>query len=215
MSCRDAFDTIVQIRVGPDKQLFSMHKKLVCDTSGFFRAALCGNFQESETQAIEMPEDDPEVFCYFQYWAYTGVIEHKPRGHFETPWHTVFGVYIFGEARCIPRLQNSAIDVLISKHEVSPRAPIDHYRHVYENTSDKSPVRKFLAEWAAYRGVLSKDWFHDRTIYPIDFTIDLSLALYERINEDTPLGLDFWELRSRYYVEVDSVSSSEGRNVWL
>ena len=184
-----------------------MHKKLLCDTSGFFRAALGGKFQEAENQAIDMPEDDAEVFCYFQYWAYTGVIEHRPRNRLQTPWRTVAGIYVFAEARCIPGLQNSAMDVLISKHEYTSRAPIDEYRYIYENTADRSPVRRFLAEWAAHRGFLSKDWFEDRTIYPIDFTIDLSLALYDRIHKDTFFSFDFWEDRSRYYVELAGAGS--------
>ena len=189
-----------------------MHKKLLCDTSGFFRAALNGNFQESQNQAIEMPEDDAEVFCYFQYWAYTGAIEQKPRNRLEIPWRILAGVYIFAEARCIPALQNAAIDVLISKHQAFPRAPIEEYGYIYENTAEKSPVRKFLAEWAAHRGCLSKDWFHDRTLYPIDFTIDLCLALYDRIQSRPNSAVDFWEVRSRYHVEVGVASSSEGRS---
>lgn len=190
-----------------------MHKKLLCDTSGFFRAALSGNFQESTNQAIEMVEDDPEVFCYFQYWAYTGVIEQKPHNRFEMSWRTIAGIYIFAEARCIPGLQNGAMDVLISKHECSARAPIDEYGYIYENTAETSPVRRFLAEWAAHRGFLSKDWFEDRTIYPIDFTIDLSLALYGRIQNNTSsANVDFWENRSRYYVEVAAASSGEGKS---
>lgn len=191
-----------------------MHKKLLCDTSGFFRAALSGNFQESKDQAIEMVEDDPEVFCYFQYWAYTGVIGRNPRERFEMAWQTIAGIYIFAEARCIFGLQNSAMDVLIRKHEASTRAPIDEYGYIYENTGETSPVRRFLAEWAAHRGFLAKDWFDDRTIYTIDFTIDLSLALYDRIQKNTsPANLkSFWENRSRYYVEVAAASSSEEKS---
>ena len=182
-----------------------MHKKLLCDTCGFFRAALGGRFLEAQNQAIDMPEDDPGVFCYFQYWAYTGVIEDQPR--YQTPWRTVAGIYAFAEARCIPGLQNSAMDLLIRKHEVVNQAPINEYRYIYENTAEKSPVRRFLAEWAAHKGYLAKGWFVDRTIFPIDFTINLSLALYERIETGTSSTLDFWEIRSRYHVEVAGASS--------
>lgn len=210
---RDAFDSIVQIKVGLQKQPFNMHKKLLCDTSGYFRAALNGNFQESKNQAIEMAEDSADVFCYFQYWAYTGVIEQKPRDSTEISWHTLAGIYIFAEARCIPALQNMAIDIFIGKHESSPRAPIEEYRYIYENTAEQSPVRRFLAEWAAHRGALSKDWFHDRTIYPTDFAIDLSLALYDRAQNKTTYDIGaFWSARSRYHIEVAVASSSEGKS---
>ena len=157
-----------------------------------------------------MAEDRADVFSYFQYWAYTGVIEQKPSDPSEISWHTLAGIYIFAEARFIPALQNMAIDILISKHESLLRAPIEELRYIYENTAEQSPVRRFLAERAAHRGNL-KDWFHDRTIYPTDFAIDLSLALYDRVQKKTShYSGDFWRARSRYHTEV-AVASSSGR----
>ena len=188
-----------------------MHKQLLCDTSGFFEAALNGNFKESKSQTIEMAEDDADVFHRFQYWAYTGVIEREPRNPSDISWHTLIDLYVFAEARCIPALQNTAIDVFIRKHESSPRAPIEEYRYIYENTAEKSPLRKFLAKWAAHRGSLSKDWFFDRSIYPVDFVIDLSLALYDRIQSNTTLhGGDFSRLRSEFHVDEVVASWGEG-----
>ena len=188
-----------------------MHKKLLCDTSGFFQAALNGNFKESTSQTIEMAEDDADVFHCFQYWAYTGVIEQEPRNHSDISWHTLIDLYIFAEVRCIPALQNTAINVLIRKHESSPRAPIEEYRYIYENTAEKSPLRKFLATWAAHRGSLSKDWFLKRTIYPVDFVIDLSLALYDRIQSNTAFfSGDFSRMRSEFHVDEVIASWDEG-----
>ena len=180
-----------------------MHKTLLCDTSSFFNAALNGKFRESRDQAIEMIEDDAEVFTHFQYWAYTGAIE--PKGREQMSWRTLIGIYIFAEARCIPALQNTVMDVLIIRHEDSPRAPIEEYRYLYENTAEKSPARRFIVDWAAHKGSLSKDWFLDRSIYSIDFVIDLSLALFDRINDKSIQ--DFWEVRSMYHVEENMTFS--------
>lgn len=96
-----------------------MHKKLLCDISGFFRAALNGNLQESKKQAIALRwlRTDAEVFRYFRYWAYTGDVEQKPRDPTVIPWHTLAGIDVFAEARCIPALQNVAMDILINKPE--------------------------------------------------------------------------------------------------
>ena len=187
-----------------------MHKRLLCETSSFFEAALNGNFKESKTQTIEMAEDDADVFHCFQYWAYTGAIEQEPRDHSAISWHTLIDLYIFAEVRCIPALQNSAMNVLIRKHESSSRAPIEEYRYIYENTANSSPLRKFVATWAAHRGSLSKDWFFDRTVFPLDFVIDLSLALYERIQSKTALySGDFSRMRSEFH--VDEVVASLGK----
>lgn len=188
-----------------------MHKQLLCDTSGFFEAALNGNFKESKSQTIEMAEDDADVFHRFQYWAYTGVIEQEPRNQSDISWHTLIDLYVFAEVRCIPALQNAAIDAVIRKHESSPRAPIEEYRYIYENTAEKSPLRRFLAKWAAHRGSLSKDWFFDRSIYPVDFVIDLSLALYDRIQSNTTFyGGDFLRMRSEFHVDEVVASWGEG-----
>lgn len=81
---------------------FYHSKKIFCVTSGFFGAALNGNFQESKKQAIEMAEDDVEGFGYFQYRH-----ETEPRDP-EMAWLTLAGNYIFAEVRCIPALQNMA-----------------------------------------------------------------------------------------------------------
>ena len=37
---------MVQIEVGPSKETFQMHKKLLCSVAAYFRAALEGNFKE-------------------------------------------------------------------------------------------------------------------------------------------------------------------------
>lgn len=83
---------------------------------------------------------------------------------------------------------------------------------MYDNTAEKSPVGRFLAGWAAHRGSLSRDWFQDRTIYPIDSTIDLSLALHHRCSTGTTYcSGDFWERRSRYHVDVAVAVASSSR----
>lgn len=160
-----------------------------------------------------MAEDDAEVFRHFQYWAYTGTLEQKPHDPTEISWHILIGIYVFAEARCIPILQNIAMDAIISKHESSMRAPIEEYRYIYDNTAESSPVRRFLVLWAAHRGSLRKDWFNDRTIYPIDFAIDISLALYDRIRFKANYSDgDFWKVRSLFHAEVVVPSSRERKS---
>ncbi|MCJ1461297.1 hypothetical protein MMC28_011679 [Mycoblastus sanguinarius] len=42
----DSFSTIARIIVGPEKQLFQIHKDLLCNVSTYFNAALNGQFKE-------------------------------------------------------------------------------------------------------------------------------------------------------------------------
>lgn len=98
------FILLSRSKMSPRNNFFNMHKKLLCDISGFFRAALNGILQESKNQAIAMAEDDAEVFRYLRYWAYTGDVEQKPRDPTVIPWHTLAGIDVFAEARCMAAL---------------------------------------------------------------------------------------------------------------
>lgn len=74
------YDSIVIVIVGPTEHHFDLHKGLLCSWSGFFKAALNGNFIETEG-TVKLPEQDPETFRYFVNWLYTGKLTgfHYPR----------------------------------------------------------------------------------------------------------------------------------------
>lgn len=90
---RELFDTIVHIAVGPKKELFRLHKGLLCSASPFFRAALEGKFVESKTQAIDMPEEDVVMFRYLQMWLYTDSFLEGGEEASAVPWHTLINIY--------------------------------------------------------------------------------------------------------------------------
>ncbi|KAI4248511.1 MAG: hypothetical protein L6R40_001073 [Gallowayella cf. fulva] len=71
------FDQIVTVLVGPDRERFSIHKRLICQYP-FFKTAYDGGFRESADSVVELPEHDPAIFRFFVYWLYTG----KLYGHF-------------------------------------------------------------------------------------------------------------------------------------
>ena len=45
-STRNIFDTIAQIEVGPGRNIFYVHKGLLCNIAPYFKAALEGGFRE-------------------------------------------------------------------------------------------------------------------------------------------------------------------------
>ncbi|KAK3498626.1 hypothetical protein B0T13DRAFT_271539 [Neurospora crassa] len=63
--------TIIPIRVGeaPQAQIFYVHKHILLKIE-YFEKALCGNFRESETQSIELSEEDPAIFHYLIAFLY-------------------------------------------------------------------------------------------------------------------------------------------------
>ncbi|KAF5628100.1 uncharacterized protein FTJAE_8975 [Fusarium tjaetaba] len=54
-----------------DRQ-FKTHRAVVCTQSPFFDKAMSGNFMESKSRSIELPEDDPDVVERFLEFLYTG-----------------------------------------------------------------------------------------------------------------------------------------------
>ena len=198
---RDAFDSIVQIVIGPEEKVFNFHKKLLCDTSTYFSAALTGNFKEGQDQKIDMIEEDVEVFRHFHYWVYTGLVIPGLREPRDIAWSVLASLYIFAEARGIPKLQNTAMDLLIRKQVLVNATPRQEIHRLYEYTSEKSPVRKWLVDSVAKHG--SADWLRkDQPRFPNEFFFDLAVALmqYDSWSGKVSLVSDFWEVRSKYHV---------------
>ena len=61
-----SFNGLIEVIVGPRKQVFPLHKEILCAVSSYFRSALEGSFVVGLTQKIELPEDDVIVFKYFR-----------------------------------------------------------------------------------------------------------------------------------------------------
>jgi len=54
---------IIPIRVGPHAETFPVHKDILTK-SEYFRKALDGQFREAGNQAIDLPEEDPDIFSF-------------------------------------------------------------------------------------------------------------------------------------------------------
>lgn len=67
---------IITLVVGYDRRLFACHQD-VLSLSPFFAAALKGNFYESESRRIELPDEEPEIFSSVLEYLYKG--DYYPR----------------------------------------------------------------------------------------------------------------------------------------
>ena len=63
---------MVKVIVGTTEEEFIVHKKLLCAASKFFEGALNGQFAESLSQEVKLPEDDPVLFECVCHWVYLG-----------------------------------------------------------------------------------------------------------------------------------------------
>ncbi|EGS17387.1 uncharacterized protein CTHT_0067120 [Thermochaetoides thermophila DSM 1495] len=67
---------IIPIHVGvpPNNATFYVHKHILLRCE-YFEKALCGDFKESEAQAIDLPEEDPALFHFLVAYLYEGKYE--------------------------------------------------------------------------------------------------------------------------------------------
>ncbi|THY70307.1 hypothetical protein D6C93_10538, partial [Aureobasidium pullulans] len=102
-----------QIIVGPpgSTQTFNIHKKLLCDSSAYFKAALNNGFAETTSQKIALDDEDPNIFHIFASWLYHPIIvlpsEDQEEEH-------LLKLYLFADKRGIVNLANDTITMLAS-----------------------------------------------------------------------------------------------------
>lgn len=145
---------IVQLVVGSDREIFSVHKKLLCSVSDFFDKALNGRFAKASSNQVELPEDTPFIVSYFIFWLYTRDLKfdmYQCGEDFGVS--TLINLYVFADAKRCNALKNEAMDTLqdglYSRHLVLHLYQVEF---VFEKTctNDESPVRCFLVEAIAH-----------------------------------------------------------------
>ncbi|CAI7671915.1 unnamed protein product [Penicillium bialowiezense] len=65
---------VCTVKVGPNKESFSIHEKLISSCSPFFDTALAGPWKEASEHSVKLPEDEPEIFTLYVRWLYSGQI---------------------------------------------------------------------------------------------------------------------------------------------
>lgn len=211
---RELFDAVVQVKVGPEKT-FIIHKGLLCNSAAYFKAAFEGGFKESQSQVLELPEDDPVMFSHFELWLYSGNILESHETVKDISWKVLTDLYFFGEAREIPSLQNEAIDICICKNIASRVTPTLQIKRVYENTPENSPLRRLFVDWMTYQSdPTDSEWFGDdrEDRYPKQFLFDLVVSLYRKGVGATSKITDFKAVRSEYHVPHPTMSIEQGEN---
>ena len=78
--CRLQDCASIAVKVGPESHsvTWNLPKDLLVHHSLFFSAALDGQFLESHSNSVSLPEDDPDTFKLFIQWLYLGSIPDHP-----------------------------------------------------------------------------------------------------------------------------------------
>lgn len=86
-----------------------IHKKLICDSSDFFKKAFTGNFQEGQKGIMEMPDDSPGSMPLFIDWLYRGVV---PVGDTEAHLYNLYDLYFMADKLCLVVLKDKTMDTI-------------------------------------------------------------------------------------------------------
>ncbi len=162
-----------------------------------------GEFKEAKDQVLRLPEDDPEMFTHFEFWLYTGSVLESHESAKDISYKILTDVYLFGEARGIPELQNEAINVYIDKIRADKMFTIEWLNRVYENTLDSSPLRKLLVDYVTFNVDLTKMSEKEQPLYPQQFLFDLVKSFCEHRIGTKERVTDFRAVRSNYHVHDD------------
>ena len=154
---------------------------------------------------IILNNQDADVVTRFIHWVYTKKIVKEGEAIKEVPWALIVDVYIFGEAKGIPGLQNACIDMAILKEESSKIVPGPAVvARLWQRSYSKSPLRWLLLHLFARNSDLAV-LIPANKPYPPDFLQGLVLMLYQMKEDGTAeKDVDLWKDRSRYYMRGET-----------
>lgn len=102
---------------------FGVHRDLVCHYSSCFRAALTDDFQEAHAQEVTLETESTDTFKRFVTFVYTQelckskakILESsncEERTDVGLNQRTIIDIWVFGDRRGVPAMQNKAIHLL-------------------------------------------------------------------------------------------------------
>ncbi|TVY44544.1 hypothetical protein LOCC1_G003360 [Lachnellula occidentalis] len=129
------------------KKTFLVHKAILCHYSSFFNAAFNGGFAEDAAQELDLPDTGPILFSIFVEWIYSQRVTMSI-----TTWNndilTLTKLWVLADRCLVPRLQNETLGY-IEDSRVTWKwkfCPASVCAYVYDSTTDRSPLRQYLAD---------------------------------------------------------------------
>lgn len=138
----------IQVGVRPASKSFYVHKGVLCFYSGYFRGALRSDiWTEAREGILRLGVEEVSTFEKFVYWTYSRrFCNPTATDTKDIEWRDIVKLYIFGDRRNIPLLQNEAVNLLRKKIAQLWQLPAFEVDYIYSNTTSGSPLRKFVIE---------------------------------------------------------------------
>ncbi|RDL36028.1 uncharacterized protein BP5553_06640 [Venustampulla echinocandica] len=162
--------SIVTIHVSRNKrkQTFLVHKQFICFYSSYFNAAFNGEFQEGQTQTLELENVFPSLFAIFVNWIYTQKIVADD--NYAPTLFSLIQLWILADRLLVPKLQNKILGQLEIRRADNVPFSGETLASFYNHTVTGSPLRRYLAAWCS-NGIECKIKLADG--YPQELLIDI------------------------------------------
>lgn len=146
---------MVDIYVGPENTHWTLHEKLLCHHSPFFRKIFYSKTSShSKTQSFGLPEEEDVPFKTFVGWLYSSSL---PVPREESDLGVCFDLYLMAEKFEIPSLIADILQVVREWYKYSDTYPgLRRVQYIYANTEEGSPMRHMLVHSVARLMVLEK-----------------------------------------------------------
>lgn len=190
-STKSQNNSMITLNVGPDKRAFHVHQELLCKSSPVFKAAFSGAYQESSERCIALPDEDPETVERLMQWLYCEYLSLTKAVCLETSnecYWQLARLNTLADKFDVGLLRNLIIDELFAISTAPkvwpPQPPVIAY--IYENTTDKSSVRKLFVAWFVWH--IDLEWFTcNDTAEALEeipmFAADLAIAMGRRVKD--------------------------------
>lgn len=188
-----AFNEIVAIDVGPEKQRAYVSKKLLCHDSDFFKSATSSRWRRE--QPIDLTDEDISVFATFVDWlherrvgvyitsdGYERVCTSIPeipalsREIVDKVDAALVAAYQFGQRRLAAGYQDAIISSLVLRLiHIGRTMSTSNVTLAFESTTAGSPLRRLIVTHLVWQEFKNKEHLNEVSGHP-DFFMELSSA---------------------------------------
>ena len=210
---------MVTLYVGKDREVFCIHRNLLCNASPVFRAALIGNFRESSEHSMDLPEEDVGSVNRLVQWLYAKRYELDDafsEEHLHARFWQLGRLNALADKYDIITLRNDIAKMffILFKSQRVPRLQpsTDLVEYVYTNSSKRCALRDLLA--AVYCWKVNYSWYsevgvQDKLNSIPAFGGDIAIAMAQRFLGS---GDPFKGRPSDYFEIINHEDPNEGHD---
>ena len=192
-------EPVVTLYVGSDREVFCIHRILLCNTSLVFKAAFAGIFKESSELSMDLSDEDVESVNRLVQWLYTKCYEvddYDSREHLDARYIQLARLNALADRYDIITLRNDVVDKFFAifsdaKAKLLATPSLQLVEYVYTNSSKRCALRDLLA--AVYCWGFSYRWYgkavaRDHLDSIPAFAVDIVLAMAQKLSgKENPL----------------------------